>query len=77
MAKSKKRKFEKREEAKKRRFPLRVNIRFKTKNYILLALGIVSIIIGFISLARGSITLAPILLIIGYIVLIPLAILLR
>ncbi len=54
-----------------------MQIQFRPKNYILLTAAIVTIIIGFISLSRGSITLAPILLIIGYLVLIPLALLLK
>lgn len=74
MAKQKKRR---REVKREKRAPRRINIEFKSKNYILLLSGIISIIIGFITLSHGSITLAPILLIIGYAVLIPLAILLR
>jgi len=74
MAKPKKRRGEVKRE---RRVSRRINIGFKSKNYILLVLGIVFIIVGFITLSHGSITLAPILLIIGYAVLIPLAILLR
>lgn len=35
------------------------------------------IIVGFISLAQGSITLAPLLLVVGYCVLMPIAILIR
>lgn len=50
---------------------------FKPKNYILLGAGLLTIIAGFISLNAGSITLAPILLVAGYCVLIPLALLLK
>ncbi|KPK70513.1 hypothetical protein AMJ71_02925 [candidate division TA06 bacterium SM1_40] len=50
---------------------------FTMKNYALFAIGIVAIGAGFFTLARGSITLAPILLVLGYCVLIPVAILLR
>lgn len=41
-------------------------------NYLIIAAGIVSVLLGYIFLRQGSITLAPILLIAGYVVLIPL-----
>lgn len=47
---------------------------FGPKNYIIFGAGLLVIILGYISLASGSITLAPILLILGYCVLIPVAI---
>lgn len=47
---------------------------FTKKNYYLFALGLVIIVVGFISLRMGSITLAPILLVLGYCVIIPLSI---
>nr|MBN2278812.1 hypothetical protein [candidate division Zixibacteria bacterium] len=47
---------------------------FGPKNYIVFAIGILVIIVGYISLAAGSITLAPILLVLGYCVLIPISI---
>lgn len=47
---------------------------FGPKNYIVFAAALVVIIVGYISLGQGSITLAPILLILGYCVLVPLAI---
>lgn len=50
---------------------------FGPKNYILLGIALVIIILGYVSLGQGSITLAPILLIIGYCVLIPIAIMLK
>ena len=40
-------------------------------NSIIFAAGILSIIMGYIFLARKSLTLAPILLVFGYAVLIP------
>jgi uncharacterized membrane protein HdeD (DUF308 family) len=42
-------------------------------NSIIFAIGILSIIMGFIFLARESLTLAPILLVLGYAVLIPIS----
>jgi len=50
---------------------------FGPKNYILFGIALVVIIIGFFTLSQGSITLAPILLTIGYCVLVPVAILYR
>lgn len=41
---------------------------------ILAGVGLVSIVAGFVLLSGGSITLAPILLVAGYVVLVPLAI---
>ena len=48
----------------------------KTNYYIFLA-GLVAIVLGYVSLAQGSITLAPILLVLGYCVIVPVAILYR
>ncbi len=50
---------------------------FTKKNYVVFGLGVLSVILGFITLSRGSTTLAPILLILGYCVIIPIAILLK
>ncbi len=48
-----------------------------TKNYAFLGAGILSIIVGYITLAMGSITLAPILLVLGYAVFVPLGLMLK
>ena len=50
---------------------------FGKKNWMVLGAGVASIIIGFIALSVGSITLAPILLVLGYCVLIPVGIMIR
>jgi len=55
----------------------RPRLDFSSRNYSLLAVGIAVIALGFLLLGRGSITLAPLLLILGYCVLIPVAIMLR
>jgi len=47
---------------------------FGRQNYLLMGAGLVAIIIGYIALGSGSITLAPILLVLGYCVLFPLGI---
>lgn len=53
------------------REPQGVEIPFGRKNYILFAAAAIVILAGYIALSRGSITLAPILLLTGYLVLIP------
>jgi hypothetical protein len=45
-------------------------------NYVLMAVALLTIGVGFVTLARGSITAAPILLVLGYCVLVPLSLLL-
>ncbi len=57
--------------------PAAPELRLKRKNYFLLLAGVATIAAGFITLSRGSITLAPFLLVVGYCVLIPLALLLK
>ena len=47
---------------------------FGRRNYLLMGAGLAAIIIGYIALGSGSITLAPILLVLGYCVLFPLGI---
>lgn len=50
---------------------------FNKKNYSLFAAGIISIIIGYLFLSKGSITVAPILLVLGYVILIPTSIIIK
>ena len=50
---------------------------FRRVNYILFGAALAVIAIGFVFLAGGSITMAPLLLVLGYAVLVPLAILYR
>lgn len=52
-------------------------IRFGRRSLLLFAAGGVSIAIGYVVLAAGSITLAPILLVAGYCVFFPMGILMR
>lgn len=40
-------------------------------NFVLLGAAVVAIVIGYILLDRGSITAAPVLLVVGYAVLVP------
>jgi hypothetical protein len=50
---------------------------FGPRNYLIFGIGLLVIIVGYISLAAGSITLAPILLVLGYCVLIPISIIIN
>lgn len=57
--------------------PIPSEIGFTSANMILFAVSFLVIIAGFYFLSRGSITLAPILLVLGYCVLVPLAVIYR
>lgn len=50
---------------------LGVELPFGRKNYVIFAMAAVVILAGYVALSRGSITLAPILLLSGYLVLVP------
>ena len=50
---------------------------FTKVNYYIFLAGLIAIILGYVTLAQGSITLSPFLLVIGYCVIIPVAILYR
>jgi uncharacterized membrane protein len=60
-----------------------VEFPWKRENYLLLLLGIVIIVLGFIFLSIGpvysfwSLDLAPVLLVLGYCVILPIAIIYR
>ena len=62
---------------------LGLNFPWRRENYLLLLLGVVVIILGFIFLSIGpvesfwSLDLAPVLLVLGYCVIVPVAILYR
>lgn len=51
-------------------------LHFQAKNIILLGAGLATITIGYWLLAGGSTVVAPLLLVLGYVVLIPLGIIL-
>lgn len=51
-------------------------LRFSTVNAVVGAAALAAIGLGFFLLAQGSITAAPLLLVLGYVVLIPLALIL-
>jgi hypothetical protein len=52
------------------------SLRFSTRNVAFLAAGLASVVFGFVLLAGGSTVAAPLLLVLGYAVLIPLGIIL-
>ena len=52
------------------------SLRFSRVNLILGVAGLVALALGYTLLAQGSITAAPVLLVLGYVVLVPLAIIL-
>jgi hypothetical protein len=47
------------------------------ENSLLMGLGVVSLLAGYLALSKGSTTLAPVLLVTGYCVLIPASLLVR
>ncbi|MGD8979298.1 MAG: hypothetical protein PVI51_02405 [candidate division WOR-3 bacterium] len=73
MAKKEKKKKEK--PTKKEATVTSVNL--SKKNMLFFGIGLILVIIGFIMLAGGDILLAPILLVVGYLVFFPLGILLK
>jgi hypothetical protein len=52
------------------------SLKFSTINAVLLAAGLASVVLGYVLLSNGSTTAAPLLLVLGYAVLLPLAIIL-
>ena len=50
------------------------NLRFGPRNFALLAAGMVAIILGYVLLNGGDTVAAPLLLVLGYAVLVPLGI---
>ena len=49
---------------------------FSTINVVLGVAGLIALALGYFLLSQGSITAAPILLVLGYVVLVPLALIL-
>lgn len=54
--------------------PAAASFKFGKLNVVLALSGLAAISVGYYLLDQGSITLAPILLVVGYVVLLPLAI---
>ncbi|MCK4234728.1 hypothetical protein KAU34_06580 [candidate division WOR-3 bacterium] len=74
--KKKKKLIEQKKQAKKTLIREEI-LSFNKKNYSLFSAGIISIIVGYLFLSRGSITIAPILLVLGYVILIPISIIIK
>ena len=51
-------------------------VRFSRLNWLLLAAGLLAVVLGFVTLSAGSTVAAPLLLVVGYVILIPLGIIL-
>jgi hypothetical protein len=49
-------------------------VRFSMVNWVLLLAGLVAIVAGYVALSGGSTVAAPLLLVLGYVVLLPLGI---
>ncbi len=75
--KLKKKKKGKIKEPKERPAEALAKVEFSRKNTMLFGIGLLLVIVGFILLATGDIVVAPILLIVGYLVFFPLGILLK
>ncbi len=71
------RKEKKEKEKKDKRTEVFIDVKFTKKNYLFFGAGLVSLIIGFVLLRGGDIIVAPILLVLGYLVFFPLGILLK
>jgi hypothetical protein len=56
--------------------PSHASLKFSAINGILLAVGLAAIVAGYVMLSNGSTVGAPLLLVLGYAVLVPLAIIL-
>ena len=63
--------------AKRKKAAPEPSLRFSKVNLWLALGGLAAIVLGFFVLGRGSITLAPVLLVVGYVVLLPLAIIIQ
>ena len=72
--KDRKKKKEKKEKKEKKREHL-LDVKLSKRNSLFFGIGLILIVIGFILLATGDIIISPILLVAGYLVFFPLAIL--
>ena len=76
MAETQKAKGAKTPPAREERQARRGALVFRRPNVLLLVAGIIVILVGYLLLGRGSISAAPILLVLGYCVIVPLSIVL-
>ncbi|MGD9140862.1 MAG: hypothetical protein PVJ42_04920 [bacterium] len=73
---AKQKKGEKRRQVQKKQKPPEGSLVLGKRNVWLLMAGIVVILLGYLLLGRGSTSLAPVLLVLGYCVIVPLSIML-
>lgn len=61
------------------RKPIETDLGFSwgTTNWAIFGLGLISLVLGYLALSRGSTTLAPVLLVLGYCGFIPASLLVR
>jgi hypothetical protein len=74
---AKKDKKERKDQPQVKKAEVLMDVKFTKRNMLFFGVGVLSVLIGFIMLASGSIVLAPILLVLGYLVFFPLGILLK
>ena len=74
---AKKDKKAKKEKKKEKTQQVLVDVKFKRKNLLFFGIGLILVVAGFILLATGDIVIAPILLVVGYLVFFPLGILIK
>lgn len=67
----------KKKEKKEKKQSRSLDVRMSKKNTLFFGIGLVCIAVGFILLRAGDLVLAPLLLVIGYLVFFPLGILLK
>jgi hypothetical protein len=56
--------------------PRESTVSFSLRNWLFLAAGLLCVVAGYVTLADASTVLAPLLLVLGYVILIPLGIIL-
>jgi len=72
---AKKNKKDKKDKKQKKDEGKLIDVKLTSKNFLFFGIGLVFVCIGFILLAGGDIVLAPLLLVVGYLVFFPLGIL--
>ena len=63
--------------SRRRKQPVLEALHFERRNLYLMLGGLFTIVVGYVLLRMGSITLAPILLVVGYCILIPVSLVWR
>ena len=74
---AKKDRKEKKEKKEKKKKEVLADVKFTKKNALFFGIGLILVVVGFILLGTGSTVLAPLFLVVGYLVFFPLGILLK